>query len=360
MRNLIFTFAVLLLTVFSLQAQDNKSKKGDAALPENQVKSNGFSDINLQEGVEQYKIDLNTEGQLVFRKNGTQSDSLVVFDDDNERVQIEGHLYINSDRNDALIIQADGDTGGSGPLLKLEDSNGSDKSTIGLIPLDNNLTYRSKSLEVRMPDNGRINFFNSNDVTAESNISMIVDSDGDVIVPNGKVGVGEDNPQSALHIKQDGTGINNGMRFETAGTSGEDWYIHMGNDDDLRITNDNSTSFKILKNSGSVAIGSDLPPTAGAYMLSVDGDAIVEELVVELSGDWPDYVFEEEYDLKPLSEVKSFIDENGHLPNVPSAEVLEASDGIAVGEMQRIMMEKIEELTLYIIELEAQVKELKK
>ena len=99
---------------------------------------------------------------------------------------------------------------------------------------------------------------------------------------------------------------------------------------------------------------------ASTYELLVKGQAIVEELVIELSGDWPDYVFENEYDLKPLTEVQSFIDENGHLPNVPSAEVLEAGDGIAIGEMQRIMMEKIEELTLYTIDQEKRIKELVK
>ena len=88
------------------------------------------------------------------------------------------------------------------------------------------------------------------------------------------------------------------------------------------------------------------------YSLAVDGKAIVEEMVVELSGDWPDYVFEEDYQLKSLTEVKSFIDENGHLPEIPSAKEMEASDGVAVGEMQRLLVQKIEELTLYMIELE--------
>jgi len=96
------------------------------------------------------------------------------------------------------------------------------------------------------------------------------------------------------------------------------------------------------------------------YSLAVDGKAIVEEMVVELSGDWPDYVFEKEYDLKSLTEVKSFIDENGHLPEIPSAAEMEASDGVAIGEMQRILVQKVEELTLYMIELEAQNKALAK
>ncbi len=95
---------------------------------------------------------------------------------------------------------------------------------------------------------------------------------------------------------------------------------------------------------------------AAGYELVVDGEAIVEELVVELSSNWPDYVFKADYDLKSLSEVKAFIDENGHLPEIPSAAEMEAADGVAVGEMQRILLQKVEELTLYMIELEAKNK----
>ena len=73
---------------------------------------------------------------------------------------------------------------------------------------------------------------------------------------------------------------------------------------------------------------------------------------------WADYVFEDQYSLMTLPEVESFIDANGHLPNVPSAETVEAS-GIELGEMTKIQQEKIEELTLYIIDLQKQLDTLK-
>lgn len=72
---------------------------------------------------------------------------------------------------------------------------------------------------------------------------------------------------------------------------------------------------------------------------------------------WADYVFKREYQLKPLSEVKAFINENGHLPGIPSeAEVKE--NGVNMGEMQVKLLEKIEEMTLHMIELEKKVTEL--
>lgn len=66
---------------------------------------------------------------------------------------------------------------------------------------------------------------------------------------------------------------------------------------------------------------------------------------------WADYVFEEEYPLMPLNKVKEFIAQNGHLPNVPSAEEIE-SDGVNLGETAKITMEKVEELMLYTIQLQ--------
>ena len=74
-----------------------------------------------------------------------------------------------------------------------------------------------------------------------------------------------------------------------------------------------------------------------------------EEILVQDSGSWPDYVFADDYDLLPLKEVEAHIDANKRLPGIPSAELV-AEEGISVGAMQKRMMEKIEELTLYVID----------
>jgi hypothetical protein len=73
---------------------------------------------------------------------------------------------------------------------------------------------------------------------------------------------------------------------------------------------------------------------------------------------WPDYVFSKNYHLMPLQEVEQFIAENQHLPNVPSAADVEVN-GIELGEMNAILLQKVEELTLYIIDLQKQMNELK-
>ena len=74
---------------------------------------------------------------------------------------------------------------------------------------------------------------------------------------------------------------------------------------------------------------------------------------------WSDFVFGNDYNLLTLSEVEDYIDKNGHLPDIPSeAEVEE--NGINIGEMQAKLLQKIEELTLYVIQLEKEIDELKK
>jgi hypothetical protein len=74
-------------------------------------------------------------------------------------------------------------------------------------------------------------------------------------------------------------------------------------------------------------------------------------------GDFPDYVFASDYNLRPLAMLENYIDEQGHLPNIPTAADV-AENGINVGELQVAQMEKIEELTLYLIELNKQIKAL--
>ncbi len=107
-----------------------------------------------------------------------------------------------------------------------------------------------------------------------------------------------------------------------------------------------------------VQIGTSIS-TPSTYKLGVGGRIICEELKVKLqSAGWPDYVFTKNYKLKSLDEVENFIKVNHHLPNIPAAQTIE-KDGLEVGEMQRRMMEKIEELTLYMIDLKKEIEVLK-
>ena len=81
-----------------------------------------------------------------------------------------------------------------------------------------------------------------------------------------------------------------------------------------------------------------------------------EEVLVEDATNWPDYVFNEDYALKNMDELREFVTSHHHLPNIPSALEIE-KEGILLGNMQKKLLEKIEELTLYILELESRLTE---
>ena len=76
-------------------------------------------------------------------------------------------------------------------------------------------------------------------------------------------------------------------------------------------------------------------------------------------GNWPDYVFEEKYGLLPIAELEKYIQQNKHLPNIPSASEIE-KEGIDLGANQTLLLQKIEELTLYIIDQHNRIENLEK
>ena len=82
---------------------------------------------------------------------------------------------------------------------------------------------------------------------------------------------------------------------------------------------------------------------------------MAEEVRVLLEADWPDYVFDDSYTLTPIPELEKQIENLGHLPGIPSAAEIE-TNGQDLGEINRLQIEKIEELTLYIIELEKRIR----
>ncbi|OKS87286.1 hypothetical protein [Mucilaginibacter polytrichastri] len=90
------------------------------------------------------------------------------------------------------------------------------------------------------------------------------------------------------------------------------------------------------------------------YKLAVNGSAIATSVTVKLYDQWSDYVFDKEYDLATLKDVKSYINKHHHLSEIPSADEV-ARDGVNLGEMNAKLLKKIEELTLYLIEKDKQL-----
>jgi hypothetical protein len=184
----------------------------------------------------------------------------------------------------------------------------------------------------------------------------------------GNVALGSITPTSQLHMTGNIKLQSNAPIIQMTNSVGTDMGFLQVDTDDVRIgTNatNNTGDFIIRTNganriyvnpTGQVSIGTATPATG--YMVSVNGKVMVEELKVQLSGNWPDYVFSDKYKMKSFNELRSYIAENKHLPNIPAAAEVEKS-GLEVGEMQRKMMEKIEELTLYVLQLEEKINDLK-
>jgi hypothetical protein len=168
-----------------------------------------------------------------------------------------------------------------------------------------------------------------------------------------------------LTLRESQTGDYGRLEFANTGTT-RTWHIAgqvavgtgtTGRENDiLNIWNSGRGDIMTFRGDGRVGILTTTPATG--YALSVNGRIICEELRVQLSGSWPDYVFADNYNLPSISQLEKYIQQNKHLPGIPQATLLE-KEGIAIGDMQKRMMEKIEELTLYIIQQQKEIDALK-
>jgi len=122
-------------------------------------------------------------------------------------------------------------------------------------------------------------------------------------------------------------------------------------------TNDNSEKMRI-NNNGNVSIGTTASDPTDA-LLTVNGSIHAKELRIDLDAPLADFVFDSDYKLMPLNQLEQYVNVNNHLPEMPSA-VEVSKKGLSVGEMQNKLLQKIEELTLYAIQLKKEIDELKK
>jgi hypothetical protein len=111
-----------------------------------------------------------------------------------------------------------------------------------------------------------------------------------------------------------------------------------------------------VRENGNVGIGTTNP---GTFKLAVEGKVGAREFHVTTTSPWPDYVFDHSYTLRPIAEVAQFVSENKHLPEMPSASEVETV-GHSLGEMDALLLKKVEELTLYIIQQNEEIQVLKK
>jgi hypothetical protein len=221
-------------------------------------------------------------------------------------------------------------------------------------------------------------------------VSPAVIQSNTMLIADQKIGIGTNSPTEALTISN-GFGGADGFIVYGSSTSQSSWNapwygISKGDESQIDFVPNAANSNAVVvqgfyglafrTNQGTMAMDDDGIVSIGldasrmqqlannttpseAFKLFVSGGIRTEEVQIDLKTNWPDYVFAENYNLRPLSELEAFIKANHHLPDVPSAQEVE-DNGILVGEMNATLLKKVEELTLYVIELEKKMAKIDK
>lgn len=287
-------------------------------------------------GASYLAIEDSSAGRIPFRvEAGAPANSLYV--DDGGRIGfgtatpvVEAHI-------------ANGDS----PTIRLE-QNGSSGFTAQTFDIAAN----EANFFIRDVTNGSSLIFRAKPGAPQN--SLFIDSDGDI-------GMGTESPTASLQVRgSDGTTAV--VVEEVSSTTALRNMLTLSNNGDMAIVFTNTAAgaatpeWKAASFNGDFFIGT--PTSSGAeFKLSNAGNLTITGSFISgaTTLNVPDYVFEDSYELMPLSEVEQFIADNGHLPRIPSAAEINASDGLDMTQMMMSLLEKVEELTLYTLEQEKQI-----
>lgn len=292
-----------------------------------------------------FSIDDATAGRQVFRADaGAPANSL--------RVDSQGDVGLGTGSPVLELHIADGDS----PAIRLE-QNGSSGFTAQTFDIAGNET----NFFVRDVTNGSALPFKIQPGAGTNTLYLANDE---------QVGIGTATPDAGLHVTNGSLLVENS---DTGAAPTEMLEVRGGNllienstpaNFTLDHTGDSAAAFRVQVNNsarfsfvGSGAIELELTETGD---LTASGSMYANSFVASgTTLNVPDYVFADDYDLMPLSEVAAFIDANSHLPKIPSAAEINAG-GLDLTSMQLSLLEKVEELTLYTLAQQEQIASLEK
>jgi hypothetical protein len=257
---------------------------------------------------------------------------------------------------------------------------------IGTTLYNGNITFGAQGTHLSI---GRVGF--SNQIILATGWTSTNSDFTDIMVPgaaansallrlqaNGNVGIGIQDPWAKLDIRTTGStsGDQNALNLNNPSTDAYGTVsIIMGsaNESSAMISQQRNNLSKggtlifntsdasgtnqprmFINDVGNIGIGTLVP---GSYKLAVEGKIAARGVKVTLQNPFPDYVFDSTYQLRPLAHLEQYINQNKHLPGIPSAKEVEKEGGVELGEMNVKLLEKIEELSLYIIEVNKKLQE---
>jgi hypothetical protein len=310
--------------------------------------------------------DGRTSMHIAHKKNGSWDWSKQFILSSNGNASMKGAFGIGTE-NPSGKLHVKGETYIDGGWLRILGTKGVRFNSYGggLYMKDNTWirTYGNKSF-----------YHNSGTMRTDGTFQVGPSGNRFLVKTNGNVGVGTTSPQEKFHIK--GSGSIYGKLESTDNNAY--WVSDIGgqNGGGLQIqnegvfkafvywTNSSPSRFAIwvggkdrmtISNGGNVGIGTN--DTKG-FKLGVKGKIAAEEVKVAKYANWADFVFDVDYKLPTLKEVEQHIQEKGHLKDIPSAEEV-AKDGFYLAEMNAKLLQKIEELTLYMIQQNKEIQQLK-
>lgn len=289
--------------------------------------------------------------------------------------------HINNTGNDWFIESNKGDGSLSGDNLYIGRSNGSPHSKYLTVHASGVFEIH-RGEQVYLPSNNRI-------ATSSGNMGFLVNADRKMtILGSGSVGIGTTDPTShninaRLTVKNGDIEIQNGS-FTSYGEIVFQPDTDANGDDEIIFKNNSKNETMRIHSNDNVGIGTNSPSaklhvngtakftgaltgtsaeftgaftgTSGTFSGAVNGNGATFKTLHLTIGSFPDYVFAKGYDLMPLEQVEAYINAHHHLPKVPKAEKV-IKDGMNVGQINVLLVEKVEELTLHTIAQHKQLKQ---
>ncbi len=268
-------------------------------------------------------------------------------------------FYAYADRIGIGTVFPDNFYGQGSALVRIQGRNNS-TNRYAIIHFQNVNATNTGSLEVgQNGQNAVINSFGTN-LVINYHENKPIDIYGKTTINKGLVAKNDNITQPVIEVESYGNHSKRGISIYTDHSESQPLLIRNTSNDhvipNFQVYGDGRTQIN-TSNSTEPAFEIRLNGTEN-FQVKANGDVHARRITTTINN-FPDYVFDKNYPLMPLKELKNFVEKHKHLPNVPSAKQVE-QNGVELGELNKVLLEKIEELTLYILQLEERIKQLEK